>query len=289
MQEGFGVFGSCVDKAEASKLRMKFALVWPDEGTVEVAQRAKSRNLAVPLAFSAEPIEGIETRPAKSPQEAVEMALASMLSGEVDTLMKGLVNTCLFLKAIVKSSIRTGYVTHCSVLGLPGIDFPVVITDGTVTPFPDLAQKAEITKNAVRCARLLGRSPARVAVLSANELVLPGFPSGNDAAALREMGERGQIGGAIIDGPMALDSALSKKACEKKGLSFAFDPPADVLVCPDLESAAMLIKSAVHLAGAQVAGILWGTRNPIVLTSRADTEEAKYVSLCLCKLAMEAP
>jgi len=122
--------------------------------------------------------------------------------------------------------------------------------------------------------------------LSANELILPGIPSGNDAAILCKMAERGQIASAVIDGPMALDSAFSKEACEKKGLRFAFEPPADVLIAPDLESAAMFIKSAVYLAGARVAGVLWGTRNPVVLTSRADSEDAKYVSLCLCKLAV---
>lgn len=286
MKKELDVFAECIRKAEALKGIFRVALVYPDDGLVRIARLAKEKGVAEPIAFSSESIAGIETRLAGSPEEAVEKALELCLQGGADTLVKGLLNTNTFLKAIVKSPFKTGYITHCSVLAIPGFEKAVVVSDGTVTPFPDLAQKVEIIKNAVRCARLLGKSVVDVAVLSANELVLPGIPSGTDAAVLCKMAERGQITSAVIDGPMALDSALSKSACEKKGLRFAFEPPADVLIAPDLESAAMFIKSAVYLAGARVAGVLWGTRNPVVLTSRADSEDAKYVSLCLCKLAV---
>lgn len=287
MQENFGAFERCVRKAEALKKKMRVALVCPDEGVARVALRAKARGLAEPVAFGMEPIEGMQTQLAGSPQEAAENALELCVKGGADTVMKGLLNTNTFLKTVVRSSFRTSYLTHCSILDIEGFGHPIVVSDGTVTPFPDLSQKIEITKNAVRCARLLERAPVKVAVLSANELVLPGIPSGSDARELSRMAGEGAIPEAVVDGPIALDSALSKEACEKKGLRFAFTPPADVLICPDLESAAMLIKAAVYLAKACVAGLLWGARRPIVLTSRADSEESKYVSLCLCKLAME--
>lgn len=286
MRKESEAFAECMCRAEALKGNFKVALVCPEEGMVRVARKARERCVAEPIAFTMEKIEGIETHLVGSPEEAVEKALQFCLQGGADTLAKGHLNTNLFLKAIVKSPFRTGYLTHCSVLEIPGFEKPIIVSDGTVTPCPNLAQKVEITKNAIRCARILRNVVPNVAILSANELILPGIPSGSDAAILSKMVERGQIAGAVIDGPMALDSALSSEACDKKGLRFAFKPPADVLIAPDLESAVMLIKSAVYLAGARVAGILWGTRNPVILTSRADSEEAKYISLCLCKLAV---
>ncbi|RIE07307.1 MULTISPECIES: phosphate acyltransferase [Candidatus Cryosericum] len=286
MKRDSDAFADCVHRAETLKGDFRVALVCPDAETARMASLAKERGVAEPIAFGTQNVAGIETRVVGSPEEAVEGAVELCLQGGADTIMKGLLNTHTFLKAIVKSPFKTGYITHCSVLAIPGFEKPVVVSDGTVTPFPNLAQKVEITRNAIRCAQLLGKNVVNVAVLSANELILPGIPSGNDAAILCKMAERGQIASAVIDGPMALDSAFSKEACEKKGLHFAFEPPADVLIAPDLESAAMFIKSMVHLAGAQVAGVLWGTRNPVVLTSRADSERAKYVSLCLCKLAV---
>lgn len=286
MKRESDAFADCARKAEALKGDFRVALVYPDAGMVRMAHLAQEKGVAEPIAFSKENVAGIETHVVGSPEEAVEEALELCLQGGADTLVKGLLNTHTFLKAIVKSPFKTSYITHCSVLAVPGFEKPFVVSDGTVTPFPDLAQKVEITRNAIRCAQLLGKSVVNVAVLSANELILPGIPSGSDAAVLCKMAERGQIASAVIDGPMALDSALSREACEEKGLRFAFEPPADVLIAPDLESAAMFIKSAVYLAGARVAGVLWGTRNPVVLTSRADSEDAKYVSLCLCKLAV---
>lgn len=275
----------CIQKAESCAPDFKVALIYPDEGLVRMARRAREHGVADSIAFGPSTIEGIETVLAQSPEEAIEKALEQCLMGNLDTLVKGLVNTNVFLKGIVKSAFRTGYVTHCSILDIPGYEKPIVVSDGTVTPYPDLMQKVEIVRNAIRCSRLLGETTPKVAILSANELVLPGITSGSDAAVLSTMARRGQIAGAVVDGPMALDSALSSLACEKKGLHFSFLPPADVLIAPDLESAAMLIKAAVHLAGASVGGILWGTKCPIVLTSRADSDEAKYLSLCICKLA----
>lgn len=278
----------CIQKAESRAQDFKVGLIFPDEGLVRTALRARENGVADSIAFSPSTIEGIETVLARSPAEAIEKALEFCLRGDLDSLVKGLVNTNIFLKGLVKSAFRTSYITHCSILDLPGYEKPIVVSDGTVTPYPDLAQKVEIVLNAIRCSRILGETTPKVAILSANELVLPGITSGSDAAVLSTMARRGQIAGAIVDGPMALDSALSPFACEKKGLSFSFAPPADVLIAPDLESAAMLIKAAVHLAGASVGGILWGTKCPIVLTSRADSDEAKYLSLCVCKLAAKA-
>ena len=287
MKEEINTFSECIRKAEALNSNFKIALVCPDESMARVARLAKKKGISDSIAFNMQKIQGIETHIVENPLEAVEKALELCIQGEADTLAKGLLNTNIFLRPIVKSSFKISYITHCSALEIKGFERPLIVSDATVTPFPDLEQKVEIIKNSVRCAQLFGKNIVNVAILSANELVLKEFSSGTDAAILSKMAERGQISSAIIDGPMALDSAISKEAMLKKGLSFAFDPPADVLIAPDLESAAMLVKSAVYFAQAQVAGILWGTKNPIVLTSRADTDEAKYVSLCLCKLASQ--
>lgn len=288
MREMSEILTRCVRKGEADGSAFRVALICPDESLIKIAKLAKERGLADPMAFNAEKIEGIETYVTKGPEDAIERALELCMQGRLDTLVKGLVNTNVFLKCIVKSAFRTGYLTHCSILDLPGFDRPLIVSDGTVTPNPDLSQKVQILRNAVYCSEILGTSRPNVALLSANELVLPGIPSGIDAAILSVMAKRGQVADAVVEGPMALDSALSAEACEKKGLRFSFRPPADILIAPDLESAAMLIKSAVHLAGAIVAGILLGTKCPIVLTSRADSDEAKYLSLCICKLAAKA-
>ena len=289
MREMTKILANCIQKAESSGSRFRVALICPDEGLIEIAILARDKGLADPLVFSMKTMDGIETQIVKSPEEAVEKALELCVNGSVNTLVKGLVNTNVFLKSIVRSAFRTGYLTHCSILDIPGFEKPFVVSDGTVTPNPNLAQKIEILRNAVYCSKLIGISRPNVALLSANELILPGIPSGSDAAIISVMALRGQVADAVIDGPIALDSALSSEACEKKGLNFSFKPPADILIAPDLESAAMLIKSAVHLAGAMVAGILLGTKCPIVLTSRADSKEAKYLSLCICKLAAQIP
>jgi len=287
MTKEFGPFSGSIAAAESLGTPCKVAIVCPDEAAVRAGLMAEASGLAKSCAFGTEVAGNIETCLAGSQEEALAKAIDFCVANDNAILMKGHINTNLFLKAIINSPFRSGYLTHCSVLGLAGRETPLVVSDGTVTPCPDLAQKAEITRNAIRCAHIFaGPRPVSVAILSANELVLPGVSSGSDAAILAKMAERGQISGAVVEGPMALDSALSKAACERKGLHFAFEPPADVLIAPDLESGAMLVKSAVYLAGASVAGMLFGARRPVVLTSRADTEVAKYISLCLCKLAM---
>lgn len=253
---------------------------------INAGRRSLKNNLAEIIAIHNESISGIQTIIVKSPEKAILKSFNFIKNGKVDTIAKGLVNTAKFLSRIVCSDFRTGYITHTSIIEVPGFSNLFVISDGTVTPKPNLEQKIEIIKNSIKCAKLLGIEKPKVALLSANELVLEDIPSGYDAAIISKMAERGQINDAIIDGPMALDSALSLEAVCSKKLTFSFNPPADVLIAPDLESGALLIKSAVYFAKSAVAGVLWGTRKPIILTSRADTTEAKYISMCICKLAM---
>lgn len=279
-------FTTIAQRAEDMPGKLRLALVYPDETLIEAAQQAVQKDVVEIVALSRTSIPGLPTKQIASPKEAILKAIELTTCGKVDTLAKGLVNTSTFLSKLVASELRSGYVTHTSILEVSGFPNVFVISDGTVTPQPTLEQKVDIVKNGIRCSELLGVNTPKVALLSANEMILPGVPSGHHAAILCKMAERGQLPSACIDGPIALDSALSAEAVRKKHLSFAFDPPADVLIAPDLESGAFLIKAAVYFGKANVAGLLWGTQKPIVLTSRADTARAKYISICLCKLAV---
>ena len=260
--------------------------MYPDVEMINAGRRSLENNLAEIIAIHNESISGIQTIIVKNPEEAILNSLNLIKSGKVDTIAKGFVNTAKFLSKIVCSDFQTGYITHTSIIEVPNLRRVFVISDGTVIPHPNIEQKIEIIKNSIKCSRFLGVKNPKVALLSANELVLENVSSGYDAAIISKMAERGQVTGAIIDGPIALDCALSCEAAQKKKLTFSFNPPADVLIAPDLESGALLIKSAVYFGKAMVAGVLWGTCQPIVLTSRADTAKAKYISMCICKLAM---
>jgi len=271
-------FASIEKAAKATSTPVRIGLVNPDEGLLKAAALAEKYHVAVCTVFGDS---------ATSSLEAVADAISAAERGKVDTLCKGVVNTAVFLKALLRSELLTGYITHTSLLQM-GDDSPVVIiSDGTVTPKPTLSNKVEIVSNTLLCAQVVGFEQPKIALLSANELLSEAVSSGTDAAILCKMAERGQLKCDLIDGPMSLDTALSNEATVKKGLSFRFEPPADILITPDLESGALLIKAAVHLSNAQVAGILWGTRQPIALTSRADSIQSKYLSMCICALAIK--
>lgn len=270
-------FASIEKAARALLTPVRIGLVNPDEGLLEAAALAEKYSIAECTTFGGNNI---------SSSDAITSAISAVERGEVDTLCKGVVNTAVFLKSILHSKLVTGYITHTSLLQMEDKSPVLIISDGTVTPKPTLSQKVEIIKNTLLCAETIGLEKPKIALLSANELLSEGVSSGTDAAILCKMAERGQIKCELIDGPMSLDTALSSKAAVTKGLTFRFVPPADILIVPDLESGALLIKAAVHLSNAQVAGILWGTRHPIALTSRADSVKAKYLSICICALAI---
>jgi len=279
-------FETVKQRAEVLKTEFQIALVYPDKNLIDAGVRAVENSLARIIAIHNESISGIQTIIVEDPEEAVLRSIDLAVIGKVNTIAKGFVNTAKFLSKIIRSDFRTGYMTHTSIIEVPGFSTLFVISDGTVTPHPNIEQKIEIIKNSIKCAKILGIERPKVALLSANELVLGNVSSGHDAVMISKMAKHGQITDAIIDGPMSLDSALSLEAVHRKKLNFLFNPPADILIVPDLESGALLIKSAVYFGKAIVAGVLWGTQQPIVLTSRADTAEAKYISMCICKLAM---
>ncbi|TWB60554.1 phosphate acetyltransferase [Nitrospirillum amazonense] len=218
-----------------------------------------------------------------SAQRAVEL----VREGKAEALMKGSLHTDELMGAVVKADtgLRTARrLSHCFVMDIPGHDDPLIITDAAVNIAPTLAEKVDIVQNAIDLALILGFGEVRVAILSAVETVNPKIPSTIEAAALCKMAERGQITGAILDGPLALDNAISPQAATIKHLTSPVAGHANVILVPDLEAGNMLAKSLTFLAGADAAGIVLGARVPIILTSRADSVPARLASCAVAAL-----
>jgi phosphotransacetylase len=159
-----------------------------------------------------------------------------------------------------------------------------MVTDAAINLYPTLEDKVDICQNAIDLAHILGIAKPKVAILSAVEMINPKIPGTLDAAALCKMADRGQITGAFLDGPLAFDNAISVEAARTKGIRSPVAGEADILLVPDLEAGNMLAKQLQYLAGADAAGIVCGTRVPIVLTSRADNVRTRLVSAAVLKL-----
>ncbi|NYH21084.1 bifunctional enoyl-CoA hydratase/phosphate acetyltransferase [Paraburkholderia bryophila] len=218
---------------------------------------------------------------------AAAKAVELVRAGEADALMKGSLHTDELLEEVVRkdTGIRTERrLSHVFIMDVPTYPKPLFITDAAVNIFPTLEQKADIVRNAIELAHALGIALPKVAVLSALETVTSKIPSTLDAAALCKMADRGQIGGAIIDGPLAFDNAISEQAAAIKHLNSPVAGDADILLVPDLEAGNMLAKELTYLAKADAAGIVLGARVPIILTSRADNERARMASCAVAAL-----
>lgn len=259
--------------SEAVKLDIVDAILVGDEG--EINKIASS--------------EGYDISKCKIVNEPNKIAAArksvEMVSkGEASLVMKGLLGTADILRAVLDKEIglRTGRVlSHVAVFEIEGYDRLFMLTDGAMNIAPDLSQKAQIVQNAVTVAKALGIAQAKVAPLAAVELVNPDMQPTLDAASLSQMAARGQIKDCIIDGPLALDNAVSLEAAEHKGIKSPVAGKADILMVPNIEAGNVLYKSIVYFAKAKTAGIISGAKAPVVLTSRADTHEAKLYSIAL--------
>ena len=220
-------------------------------------------------------------------QASVEMGARLAREGRVSMLMKGSVLTNELLSEVVsrEAGLRTDRrISHCFVMDVPVLDRPLIITDGGVNIFPTLTEKVDIVQNAIFLAHALGIPQPKVAILSATESVNPKIQSTLDAAALCKMADRGQISGALLDGPLALDNAVNLAAAQIKQIQSEVAGWADILVAPHLEAANMLAKSLTFLADAEAAGIVLGARVPIILTSRGDSLETRLGSAAIAVL-----
>ncbi len=225
------------------------------------------------------------------PAEAAREAVGAVRSGKAQLLMKGLLQTADLLRAVMarETGLRTGRaLSHACVVQVPALPRLLHISDIALNIAPDLSRKADILRNQVAVARALGVERPKVAVIAAVEKVNPDMPATVDARALQEMAERGELGDCVVQGPLALDLALSAEAGAVKGVSGPVVGAADVLIMPDLETGNVLYKALVHLAGASAAGIVVGARCPIVLLSRSDPPASKLNSIALAVLAASA-
>ena len=262
--------------SEAARIGLlKPILVGPVARVREVAQRASIDIRAFEL------VDSLHSH--DSAAKAVELVRA----GKAEALMKGSLHTDELMGAVVArdSGIRTARrISHCFVMDVPTHDQALIISDAAVNIAPTLEVKVDIVQNAIDLAKALGIDVPRVAILSAMETVNPKVPSTVEAAALCKMADRGQITGGVLDGPLALDNAISAEAAAIKQIVSPVAGRANILIVPDLEAGNMLAKSLSFLASADAAGIVLGARVPIVLTSRADSLSTRLASCAVASL-----
>ncbi len=276
------------------------AIVAPDDpNSLEGAVMAAREGLIDPIFVGArgrieaaaaelgEDIGAFELIDVEDESEAAGRAVAMVHEGRVKAVMKGHLHTDHLLHHVVKrdGGLRTRRrISHVFVMDIPGRKTPVVISDAAINISPDLNTKVDITQNAIDAALALGLETPRVGVLSAIETVNPAIPSSLDAAVLSKMAERGQIKGAIVDGPLAMDNAIDIQAARTKGITSLVAGHAEVLIVPNLESGNMLAKELTFIAHAEAAGLVIGAKVPVMLTSRADDSRSRLASCALALL-----
>jgi phosphotransacetylase len=222
-----------------------------------------------------------------SAAKAVEL----VRTGQAELLMKGSLHTDELMAAVVsrEGGLRTGRrISHVFVMDVPTYHKVLIVTDGAINILPTLEDKADICQNAIDLAISLGLEKPKVAILAAVETVTSKMPATIDAAALCKMAERKQINGAILDGPLAFDNAISKEAALTKGIQSEVAGDPDIVLAPDLEAGNILAKQLSFLANADSAGLVLGARVPIILTSRADSVRSRIASCAVAMLAAHA-
>ncbi len=224
---------------------------------------------------------------ATTDNEACMLAVKMAAEGKADLLMKGLVPTGTLLKHVVSKEyglLSGKLLSHLALFESPYYHKILGLTDAAMNIAPTLEEKAAILENAIAAFHALGYEQPKVAILAAVEKVNPKMPATTEAAILKTMAERNQLGSCLADGPMALDNAISKEAAEHKEIFSPVAGDADLLLAPDLNSGNILYKALSFLGNARAAAIIVGSKSPIVLTSRADSEETKFLSIALAVL-----
>jgi phosphate acetyltransferase len=222
---------------------------------------------------------------------AATKAVELVREGKAEILMKGSLHTDELMSAIVsrEGGLRTARrISHVFIMDVPTYHKVLIITDAAINIAPTLEDKVDICQNAIDLAISLGLEKPKVAILAAVETVTSKMPATIDAAALCKMAERGQIKGALLDGPLAFDNAISAQAAETKGIKSAVAGDPDILLAPDLEAGNILAKQLTFLANADSAGMVLGAKVPVILTSRADSVRSKVASCAVAKLVAHA-
>lgn len=289
-------FDSLVNEAKkAGPLRIALAAA-EDESALEAVKAAQDAGLVIPaLVGNKDEIipkakkiglkfQESDIIDAKDKTSAAFSAVRLVSGGKADLLMKGIIHTDTLLKAVLdkETGLRTGnLLSHSFLMKVPAYHKLLFLTDCAMCIAPALEEKKYILQNCIDFARSLGLVQPKAAILAAVEEVNEKMPATTDAACLSKMADRGQIKGALVDGPLAFDNAISKRAAEEKGIKSPVAGDADILMVPNIEVGNVLFKALAYMAGALNAGIILGAKSPIVLTSRADTAESKFYSIAL--------
>ncbi len=276
-----------VSAAEASVLEAVVAAFAAGLATpILIGDPEKIRSVAAGAGLD---IAAFEILAAASPREAALAGVKLVVQGRADMLMKGLVDTSVLLKAVLdrETGLNAGrLVSHVAVMEVPSYHKLLFVTDAAINIAPDLAAKLDIVANAVIAARALGIAKPKVAMLAAVEKInAEKMPCTVDAALVAQMNRRGQVRDCVVDGPLALDNAVSAESARVKGIESEVAGDADILVAPDIEAGNILYKCLMDLGGARGAGILMGASRPVVLTSRADSSLTKLASIAFAALA----
>ena len=271
---------SLLGPLEAARRGLIVPLLVGPEAKIRAAAQAAGADLS-----------GIRIVSTEHSHAAAEAAVAMARAGEVQALMKGSLHTDELMGAVVSAAggLRTERrISHVFVMDVPAYPRMLLITDAAINVVPNVRVKADIVRNAIDLAHVLGIEMPRVAILAAVETVNPDMPSTVDAAILCKMADRGQISGGLLDGPLAFDNAVNEAAARTKKIESEVAGRADILLAPDLEAGNMIAKQLQYLAGADSAGIVLGARVPIVLTSRADSIRSRLASTVVMALLADA-
>jgi phosphate acetyltransferase len=269
------------------------------EGAVEAAQKGliipilvgPAAKIAEVAAASGIDISNLEIIDVPHSHASAATAVRLIREGKAEILMKGSLHTDELMSAVVSrdGGLRTGRrISHVFIMDVPTYHKVLIVTDAAINIAPTLEDKVDICQNAIDLAHSLGLEKPKLAILAAVETVTSKMTATLDAAALCKMAERGQINGAILDGPLAFDNAISTQAAETKGIKSQVAGDPDILLAPDLESGNILAKQLTFLANADSAGMVLGARVPIILTSRADNVRSRIASCGVAKLVAHA-
>ena len=288
-------FDALLRLVEKHPVRKVAVAVAQDPTVIQAVDEARKRNISEAILVGDEreireaadsagaSLEGTTVLHEAEPYDALARAVGLVSSGEADILMKGYIHTDDFLRAVLHKDygLRAGSImSHVFIAEVREENKLVFITDGAMNIAPDLEQKAAILLNAVHVANIFGVMNPKVAVLAAVELVNPAMPATVEAAALAKMADRRQyVPACTVDGPFALDNAISPRAAQHKKVTGPVAGVADILLVPTIEAGNMLAKSLVYYGGCRLIGLLVGAKAPVVLTSRADTTESKMLSI----------
>lgn len=289
-------FSDLMAQAQAQGPKKVAVAVAQDEVVLEALSEASKEKIATPILFGDKKaiedaaqkakvdIKGWDIHDIKDMAEASKAAVKAVSEGKADFLMKGLVATSTFLKAVLDKEVglRTGrLLSHVAVMEMGLYPKLFLLTDGGMNVKPDLMAKVDIIKNAVEISHKLGVENPKVAILTAIETVNTEMPETIDATHLAKMNDRGQIKGCIVDGPLALDLAVSFEAAAHKKVKSPVAGESDILLAPEIAAGNILAKGLIYLGGAKAAGIIAGAAKPVVMLSRSDSKQQKINSIAL--------